>query len=129
MRTSVLTTVAAIASIAGGSADAASNCRDVARHMESGSVALTDEPVQIVPERRGRCVLILSGWAIEADAESIFGSGSVNIGDANVTADGATGGFVPPTPDPLEIQTEDEVWAVTRESHPNGVITWIELFD
>jgi hypothetical protein len=79
--------------------------------------------------RRGRCVLILSGWAIEADPEAIFGSGSVNIGDANVTADGATGGFVPPTPGPLELETEDEVWAVARESHPNQVITWIELFD
>jgi hypothetical protein len=94
----IFTTAAILAVAITGTTDAASTFRGVARHMASGSVALTDQPVRLVGERRGRCLLILSGWAIEADPEVIFGSGSVNIGDANVTADGTTGGFVPPTP-------------------------------
>jgi hypothetical protein len=75
--------------------------------------------------------LILSGWSIDRDdpdSPNIIGSGSVNIGDANVTADG-TGGFVPPVAGPLELATEDELWAVAREGHLPQVITWIELFD
>ena len=122
-------TVAAI-TFGATAADAASTCQGVARHMQSGSVLLGSEPLQIVPARRGRCLLILSGWSNEAnDPPETGGSAGVNIGDANVDSSG-TGGFVPNDTPVLELQTEDEVWAVVREGHlPQQVITWLELFD
>jgi hypothetical protein len=99
-------------------------CDGPANFLESGSALLLDTtPVMIVAARPGRCLLILSGWDIEAD-----GSGSVNIGDADVTSSG-TGGFVPPTLDAVELATEDELWAVRRDGHDAQVITWIELYD
>ena len=103
---------------------APSPCDGPANFLESGSALLLDTtPVMIVAARPGRCLLILSGWDIEAD-----GSGSVNIGDADVTSSG-TGGFVPPTFDAVELATEDELWAVRRDGHAAQVITWIELYD
>jgi hypothetical protein len=87
-RTIASAAIIATAIGATATAEAASTCRDVARHMESGSVALPREPVLIVPARRGRCVLILSGWGIQPDSEHLFGSGSVNIGDANIDSGG-----------------------------------------
>jgi hypothetical protein len=122
---------AAITVGAGIPAEAASTCKGVARHMASGSVVVDGaEPVRIVPARRGRCLLILSGWTLEQNSPPEAGaSAGVNIGDENVTADGATGGFVPNGASMIELATEDEVWAVERETHPDQIVTWIELYD
>jgi hypothetical protein len=82
VRTTTTIAVAAILATTIGAttpAEAASTCRGLARHMESGSVALPREPVLIVPERRGRCVLILSGWGIQADSEHLFGSAASRV--------------------------------------------------
>jgi hypothetical protein len=51
MRTIVAAAIMATAVASG--ADATSTCKDVARHLESGSVLLGDEPVQIVPHAVG----------------------------------------------------------------------------
>jgi hypothetical protein len=95
--------------------------------MESGSVLLEDrEPVQIVPARRGRCLLILSAWSLEPNTDA---SAGINLGDE--TTDGsAAGGFVPNGVTVLELATEDELWAAARvtPSLPQ-TLTWIELYD
>jgi hypothetical protein len=61
--------------------------------LKSGSVLLGAEPVRLVRARPGCCLLILSGWSIDRDdpdSPNIVGSGSVNVGDADVTADGTS---------------------------------------
>jgi hypothetical protein len=52
-------------------AQRAKSRQGVARQLELGSVLLLlgTEPQKIVPARPGRCVLILSGWGIQEDAD------------------------------------------------------------
>ena len=127
MRTMMTAVVAVM--LSGTAADAQSKgreCSGVAKRMETGTIIVEagQQAQQVVAARPGRCLLILSGWGPD---------GGVKIGHEKSITSAADSGFAHSQTGGLahlSLQTEAEVWAVHRATHPSPQsVTFIELFD